>query len=75
MNKRQLVVAWIMGIIFCITLWIYHWTSFTEYYTRISGGRSSLDYSTVTFIFFIFTISILGGLLIYTLRTRRKWWV
>lgn len=55
MNKKQLVVAWAMGIIISITMFV---------------GMS--DYGSREVMAFCMPVLIIGGLLIYTLRDKKK---
>lgn len=71
MNKRQLIVAWVAGIIMSIILLAVPKVSFIknsylqydETYPPVANWSIILNYSLI--------ILIIGGLLIYTLRDKK----
>ena len=67
MNKKQLIVLWVMGIIVSIGWWCW---SANVGQTTIWG--SSRGQSTPYLIGIHMTTLIIGGLLIYTLRSKKK---
>jgi hypothetical protein len=78
MNKKQLIVAWVIGIIICILII----STPKEYLMRSSSGGyykvSIPNPYTITKIQWDFVLRyslvtlIIGGLLIYTLRDKKK---
>ncbi len=61
MNKKQLIVAWIIGIIISLIC-----LNPVRYHGLVRYGRPNIDF--IRTIFFIIPILVLGILLIYTLR-------
>ena len=57
MNKKQLIVSWVMGILISMVAFF--------------GGRENLFWVTSYLIQFALPILIIGGLLIYTLRNKK----
>ena len=74
MNKKQLVVAWIMAIAICYILL----NAPKVYYEGYSGYKRNNSYEKVLTPDWnvaaqnSIPVLLIGGLLIYTLRTRRK---
>jgi len=60
-----------MGIVICIILWFFYET-YELPYTPFYITSLRIPYDFVGVLLLILTILILGGLLIYTLRTKRK---
>ena len=77
MNKKQLIVAWVMGIYLCIFIF-YKQYVYPQIMTKIKLGLEP-SYLTKSlapiypFVYYsIFPVLILGSLLIYTLRDKKK---
>ena len=66
MNKKRLIVAWATGVItaiICLNPARYRVGSGFNSYLRTDVGRT---------IFYIIPVLIIGGLLLYTLRDKKK---
>ena len=79
MNKKQLVVAWIMAIAICYILLSAPKVYYRRDYTRYIKANNPLSYadevSTPDWNVAAqnsIPVLLIGGLLIYTLRTRKK---
>lgn len=72
MNKKQLIVMWILGILVIFVI-IINGFEYQDYYKRYSTARTHGWYfSNKPDIRIILSSIILGGLLIYTFRDGRK---
>ena len=77
MNKKQLIVAWIMGVIICFVLFL---GTQSIYYGQLYGiGEYKWQFVSLPvgiifqiIISYIIPILIIGSLLIYTLRDKKK---
>jgi len=65
MNKKQLIVAWIMGI---LVAFLFGSLAFTIG----SVGQRALVTILIETICTLIVIFVIGGLLLYTLRTKNK---
>lgn len=74
MNKKQLIVAWVIVGFLCIE-WICVFLFYKEILYRLGGFTLTRSYNfqgVNLLIFFSFPILIIGSLLIYTLRDKKK---
>jgi DMSO reductase anchor subunit len=68
MNKLQLIVAWVIGIFSCVLLLrVYQ----KPIYLRLLGEYSKAYWKSEVW-FYLVVVLIIGGLLIYTLRDKKK---
>jgi len=71
MNKKQLIVAWVMGIILFV-VWGLIFSNYGEITIHFAASRESIS-SPINLLFFLsYPILIIGSLLIYTLRDKKK---
>ena len=77
MNKKQLIVAWGMGILICLSLLL----TPRKYTIKMSGGQGWFDkpdeahcpvLRTDLILPQVISILVIGSLLIYTLRDKKK---
>lgn len=75
MNKKQLIAVWVVTAFYCLTLLYFMIKRWILFYETGGYGKSLSEllrgvYSVIT-LYFI-PIFIIGGLLIYTLRDKKK---
>ena len=79
MNKKQLIVAWVVGILICLVLlplhpkrrWTVVGTSFVEIAKELKGIKKEQEVRRYMMQKSLI-ILIIGGLLIYTLKDKKK---
>lgn len=75
MNKKQLIVAWVSILSYCLMLLYFMLKRWALFYETGGYGKSLSElltgvYQVIT-LYFI-PIFIIGGLIIYTLRDKKK---
>jgi hypothetical protein len=73
MNKKQLIVAWIMGILICISSYHSYYRPHVLSIWYAETGKEPKSYISVNqLILRTIPILIIGSLLIYSLRDKKK---